>query len=548
MALPAMGTRARARRLRPAIGIVALCLLGCRAPASSERTDNLPPLPPRGRQGAPILVIGIDGAEWSVIRRLWDEGRLPHLRRLAEEGTSSDLRTDYGVSPVVWTTIATGRRPEAHGITDFVVETPRGTVPVSSSLRKVPALWNMASRARLRTGVVGWWASWPAEEITGIAVTDRAHLMDDRIVYPPRYLETFLAERERAESEIPGFDGGRGELDAWMADAATRDRITAHEARRLARRGFDLLLVYFRGVDVASHRYWKEWEPERYPSVSAEDVAEKKGVIPAVYDATDEAIGRILAESPDANVFVVSDHGFVAGPEEHFVNLKADRLLEHLGFLVRDGKSVDFTRSVAYTVQSPNHAREKKLRLSVAGREPGGRVAPGDVGKESRRLAGALAAVTYANRQPVFHVRPARPGEDVDLVAEVRVENPTLEIVAGGETLDDVVLYLNTISGTHNGSTDGIFIARGPDLAPGALADGISIFDVAPTVLYSLGLPVAADFPGEAWTTLFGDGFRERHPLKTIPSWGTMATWKAESSPVDSEIVEALRALGYLGS
>ncbi len=94
-----------------------------------------------------------------------DGGRRPPPR-VAVTGRRSRvaLRTDYGRSPVIWTTIATGMKARQHGIEDFVEATPTGDVPVASSLRKVPALWNMLSRAGRRVAVVGWWASWPAEE------------------------------------------------------------------------------------------------------------------------------------------------------------------------------------------------------------------------------------------------------------------------------------------------------------------------------------------------------------------------------------------------
>ena len=109
----------------------------------------------------PLVVVGIDGAEWDVVEQLWAEGKLPHLKAIAERGVTEVLRTRYGSSPVIWTTIATGRESRVHGITGFTVPTAEGEVPVGSTLRRVPALWNMASTAGLRVAVVSWWASWP---------------------------------------------------------------------------------------------------------------------------------------------------------------------------------------------------------------------------------------------------------------------------------------------------------------------------------------------------------------------------------------------------
>jgi predicted AlkP superfamily phosphohydrolase/phosphomutase len=272
-------------------------------------------------------------------------------------------------------------------------------------------------------------------------------------------------------------------------------------------------------------------------------------VIPEVYEATDHALGDLLAACPKgSNVFVVSDHGFVSGPDQPFVIIDTERLLEHLGFLVRKGDSVDFARSVAYPVDSPNHARLKKLRLSRAGREPKGRVSLESAPAELDRLAQALEGLTYEGGGAVFRIVRSDPPGGADLAAEVSLTSPSLKVRAGAQTYDDVVMYINSISGTHDARTNGVFIAAGPDLAPGARAIGLSVLDLAPTVLYALGLPAGEDFAGRARDDLFTEAYRSRHPPWTVPSWGTMASWRVESSPVDAKLLGELRALGYVSS
>ena len=99
-----------------------LALFGCGRPAEDSRAR-------------PLLVVGIDGGEWKVIEKLWAQDELPHLKTLADRGLRTRLKTAYNSSPVIWTTIATGVIPKRHGITDFVVPTAQGDVPVSSGLR-----------------------------------------------------------------------------------------------------------------------------------------------------------------------------------------------------------------------------------------------------------------------------------------------------------------------------------------------------------------------------------------------------------------------------
>lgn len=515
---------------------VLLCasLPGCRRePASPARRP-------------PLIVIGIDGGEWKVIRRLWEQGKLPHLKAIAERGVTATLRTAYNSSPVIWTTVATGVTPQVHGITDFVVATPQGDVPISSAVRKVPALWNMLSRAGRRVAVLGWWGSWPAEEVKGVVLSDRALLDLDARVSPASYLPAFLEDLRQADA-----DPGLFENDA----AQRRDRVMARSAAKLAgqdRDPYQLILLYFRSPDIVSHNEWKYFEPEAFQQVDPRELAEHRDRIPRVYEAVDREIGRILeAAPPESNVLVLSDHGFHAAKREDLkVLLDMDTVLERLGYLARrPGGAVDFSRTRVYTYGSPDFQRSKMVRFALAGREPGGRVRPEEREGLRRRLEKDLAAVTNNRGEPVFMVRNARPrrDEDGDFVIVVRqaLVTPVLEV--RGAPFREAVRGLGRISGTHTPTTHGIFLAAGPDVDPEADLSGIHIHDIAPTILYALGLPVAEDFAGRPRMALFNAELRRGHPLRTVRTWGKREEGgKAKPSAADRELMDELRALGYI--
>ncbi|HEX2223016.1 MAG TPA: alkaline phosphatase family protein [Thermoanaerobaculia bacterium] len=495
-----------------------------------------------------FLVVGIDGGEWRVIRALWAEGKLPHLRGLADRGVAGTLRTAYNSSPVIWTTIATGVNPPEHGITDFVVATPQGDVPISSTVRKVPALWNMLTRAKRRVSVFGWWGSWPAEEINGVMVTDRALIDLPGRVSPESYLPAFLENVEAAKAEPGLFQ------TEWEPEL--RDLALTRSAERLVREdGHDLLLVYFRGPDMVSHNYWKYYEPEAFSRVDPVELARYKGRVPQVYEAVDQEIGRLLEAVPeDTNVLVISDHGFHAAKDEEVkVLLDMDKVLERLGYLARSSGSnpaIDFSRTRFYAYATPPHRRAKLIRFSLAGREEGGTVRPEERAALRQALAADLATVTYAGGAPVFYVRNARPREveeGADFVVGVSPEGATPVLLVKGERFEGAIESVSRISGTHTQNTHGILIAAGPDIDPAAQLDGIRIHDITPTLLYGLGLPVAEDFAGKPWTALFTPELRQRQPQRTIRSWGKREQGGAVSiSPADEKLLDELRSLGYI--
>ncbi|GMU67391.1 MAG: hypothetical protein AMXMBFR36_36650 [Acidobacteriota bacterium] len=492
---------------------------------------------PSAPNGAPWIVVGVDGGERRVLERLWDRGELPNLAALAERGVFTDLATDYGASPVIWTTIATGVPPSRHGIADFVVATESGDVPVSSAARRSPALWEMLTRAHRRVAVLGWWATWPAERVDGLIVTDRlASELPERI-HPAGREDELRAEVERARTDGLPFGGN--------AASEIQDRVVTRFAIEAVAGRYDLVLPYYRSVDLASHQSWRLFQPAAFGDPPpAEPGADP---VSTAYRAFDAALGQIVAAAPtDANVVVLSDHGFRATRGEQVqLLIDLDRVLEAVGLLVRDGPATDPARSSAFTYRSPDYRSTRFVRFAPEGTEP----PPSALAAGRERLGRELARVRFAEGPPAFRVREPRPrearqGAHAVVVVDSAAATPGLEL--DGDTIAGAVRHLGRISGSHDRHTKGIFLAAGPAIERGAELAGISIHDIAPTLLYALGLPVAEDFPGRARTELFTPGFRDAHPGRTIASWGERTAVEAPRTAADRELLEELAGLGYL--
>jgi hypothetical protein len=131
-------------------------------------------------------------------------------------------------------------------------------------------------------------------------------------------------------------------------------------------------------------------------------------------------------------------------------------------------------------------------------------------------------------------------------VAVLAVDRVTPSLLVGGRPLRGAVHSVSRISGTHYRNTHGIFLAAGPDIDPAADLTGIRIHDIAPTLLYGLGLPIGQDFAGKARVELFTAAFRRSRPLRTIPTWGVLRAGEVTRSARDEELLNELRALGYI--
>src|SRR5262245_18204791 len=162
------------RSLRKAAVLVALALAACRRDSEPAR--------PR------VLFVGLDGADWRLLDGYAADGTMPELARRLSEGRSGVLETAQPpLSPLLWTTMATGVSPLEHGVLDFTRFQP-GTgerVPITSAERGVPAIWNLASDAGRSVAVPGLWATWPAERVNGLLVSDRLFSFQLREAEPP---------------------------------------------------------------------------------------------------------------------------------------------------------------------------------------------------------------------------------------------------------------------------------------------------------------------------------------------------------------------------
>lgn len=308
---------------------------------SVESEDPSRVVLPRTRAG--VILIGLDGADWSLLDRLVASGRMPNLGRIEREGRTARLTSFVPVlSPIVWTSIATGATPDRHGVLDFqeIDSATRVAVPISGRSRRVPAVWNVASAHGLRVGVVGWWATDPAEEVNGFFVSDHASsiLFDAPTVslaFPPALLEgvrsVMAAERQILDADLAlyiqmstaeisaqrGKGGGLENPVAALAKILGATRTVQRVARDLYdRQPPDFTAVYFEGTDAIGHVFAADLPP-KLACTSDQDFRRYAGTVDAYYFLVDRLLGQWMrrAQEDGSVLLVCSDHGFKWGED-----------------------------------------------------------------------------------------------------------------------------------------------------------------------------------------------------------------------------------------
>jgi len=282
-----------------------------------------------------VLLIGWDAADWKVINPLLDQGLMPTLDDFINHGVMGNLATLRPIlSPMLWNSIATGKRANKHGIHGFMEpDTQNGGIrPVSSTSRKVKAIWNILTQRGYKTHVLGWFAGHPAEPINGISVSDlypyatappdKPWALPPGAVHPESLRDTF------AELRMHPGDVTEAAILPWIPRAAEIDQekdkgllsfakilsenCSIHNAATwiLQNEPWDFLAVYYNGIDHFCHGFM-HYHPPRMEGIPEERYEIYKDVVNGAYRFHDMMLETLLnLAGPDATVLLVSDHGF----------------------------------------------------------------------------------------------------------------------------------------------------------------------------------------------------------------------------------------------
>lgn len=287
-----------------------------------------------------LLLVGWDSADWKIIQPLVDAGQMPALQRLLEQGTSGNLTTlDPQLSPMLWTTIATGKHAYHHGVPGFTEVNAAGqVVPVSAATRRCKTVWEILGERGLKSHVVSWFATQGEQPPQGCIVSNLYNSFKHRKEDAPEdwpqpppgtYWPEELAEHLNERRVSPWDIDPDAVLRLFVPDAPaidqTKDPRLWHLAQRLAeassvhsaacwlmenRPDWDFTAIYYRAIDEICHEFMPFHPPQMKGALDA-DFARYRDVVNSAYRFHDLLLARLMnLAGPATAIMLVSDHGF----------------------------------------------------------------------------------------------------------------------------------------------------------------------------------------------------------------------------------------------
>ncbi len=566
-----------------------------------------------GHRQARVLVIGLDGATFAVLHPLMARGLLPVLKAFAASAARGILSSvDPCVTGPAWTSLATGKRPDNHGILDWSAPVPgsyRRQV-VSARMRTDLAFWEILHREGIPSGTINLPLTYPPSPETSFCVSGMLTPQDATVRSHPPDLYPRLKRLGYRLDVVPRHYRRKG-FHAFFDDLVAMTRARGRAVRHcLSRHPWQAAIAVFVGPDRIQHPFWQYLEPLRPDSDQAQ------GAI-AYFQVLDQEIGHILnLVPPETHVYIVSDHGF--GPHHRafhvndwlqahgYLHRKKDplasvharrmlrtllrrldqsnqhKLRPHTGppaartphtvleWLHEQGGTtfgpleprVDWSRTVAFAPTPFG------IRINLEGREPRGIVPRARYDQVRAEIRDRLAAVTDPRTGDRIHAavlfREERfSGKHADQAPDLvyRFVNPgttwrigSLHASQDGRRLKDscVVADMEWETGAHR--LEGILLARGPDIRPGPVAMPMFLWDLLPTWLYHLDVPIPPDLDGRILTPIIHPRVLEKRHARTgatpaVREGSPPGPSPAAGTPLtssDRSVEARLQDLGYL--
>lgn len=535
-----------------------------------------------------VLLLGLDGATFSVLNPAFQAGHLPHLKALLERGASGVLTSTVPpYTPPGWTSIFTGVNPGRHGIFGFTLGNAqrRGGL-VRLDRVGAPALWNAANAQDARVGLFNVPMTYPPPAVEGFSVSgmltpEGGGATPSNFTHPVSLATDIGRAVPRYEIDI------NVDYDEDWKSTAIIERLSQNlAAKRTVLRSLlhahpdlEILFAVLEAPDRLMHVHYKYIDPacEQFDLPEAEPIRAR---VWEFFDEMDEAIGELVAWAGEGGfVLAVSDHGF--GPKEKVVNVNLalkDWGLLHVGRtgaaasspglrrVARRLKSVvpkpvwkrlkgaaharvDWSETRAFSAPNP----QQGIYLNLKGREPYGIVDESDYEALRTEICERFAALKdpvdgrpVADR--VYRREEVMEGPEAELAPDLFpvCRGYSYELSEGLYSPSVITDYRHLPRGFH--TMDGIFSIVGPGVKASA-GGRAHVYDIMPTALYLAGLKVP-ECDGRVLTEFLPPGMMTDRPpvveALDLPLAGAGVEAAPYTKEEEAQIEESLKNLGYL--
>ena len=537
---------------------------------------------------ARVLLLGLDGATYSVLGPAFEAGHMPRLNALLERGAQGILESTVPpYTPPGWTSIFTGVNPGKHGIFGFTIgnaQRPGGLARLDRV--RAPAIWNAATAQGARMGLFNIPMTYPAPALDGFAVSgmltpEGGGATPDNFTYPDSLARRIVDATGGYEIDIDvNYD------EDWKSTAIeerlSRNLATKRKALRLLMdedADVSLLFAVLEAPDRLMHAHYKYIDP-RCEHFDRPEAAPIRARVWKFFDEMDEVIGDLVAwAGSDGYVITMSDHGF--GPKEKVVNVNL--ALKQWGLLAVGGAgavggaaslrraaravkkvvprsvwkkakgaahaSIDWSRTQAFSSPNP----QQGIYVNLEGREPHGIVPSARYESVRTEIIERFASLVDSGdggqvldrmyrREETHHGSMAEDGPDLFPVCR----DYSYELSDGLYSADVLTDYRDLPRGFHH--MDGVFGIAGPGIQARA-GERANLLDIAPTALYLAGLRLP-ETDGRVLTDLLPQEMVASRPAAAermeLPLAGAGADASPYSREEEAQIEESLRNLGYL--
>jgi predicted AlkP superfamily phosphohydrolase/phosphomutase len=532
-----------------------------------------------------VLVIGLDGATFDLIYPWVKEGKLPHLKKTMSQGTRGELNSTIPpISAAAWTSFLTGKNPANHGIFafrtyDLSAYSCYDETLANSSFFAGTTIADYINSQGLSAGLISLPLTYPPWAINGFIIAGFPTPRSINYSYPPDFADKYgklsLPTDFPIFSEQKKIKVANSLLEARLSLALDEIKSGKHH----------FIAVVFNNSDIAHHHFWRTLDSDNL----------KENIVLKQYQIMDQAVGRLLDSTPDDYLIIImSDHGGGPSPtkffntnfwlsqmgwlapipskigmseflaqifawmkdhtpfKEYFKRYLPRRIRQEFSLRVQNISLIDWSNTKAYRV--PMSPPVEGIHINVKGRQPKGIISEGSEYEELRNEIiqelqmlkdpeSNQPLVTEAyKREEIYSGRYLNRAPDI-----VFFLNAFFKGGAGMKKLISPVPKYDLKMWSGNHTMNGIFIAcNSEDVKKEEIIEGAQIIDLAPTILFYMGLPIPSEMDGKVLTNIFSQDFLEKHSIRHRHLTATTIKYKELTKAEEDDMRKKLKGLGYL--